>query len=118
MGVWVTSVWVTSVRMAARWAFILPIRAYKLLISPFLPRLCRYTPTCSEYAAEAILRHGVLKGMLMGLWRIMRCNPLGGYGYDPVPPESGSSPARSPGESADPPAGLLEQAPGSHGQVR
>ncbi len=67
-----------------RAAFILPIRVYQRLLSPLLGGHCRYVPTCSEYAAQAIERYGVLRGMLKGTLRIMRCHPLGGSGYDPV----------------------------------
>lgn len=65
--------------------FILPIRLYQLLLSPLLPNACRYTPTCSQYAAEAIEKYGVLKGIWLGIRRISRCHPWGGSGYDPVP---------------------------------
>ena len=60
------------------------LRAYKWLISPMLPAACRYVPSCSEYAAEAIERHGVAGGSARALWRLLRCNPLGRGGYDPV----------------------------------
>lgn len=66
--------------------FILPIRFYQRCISPMLPAACRYTPTCSHYAVEAIQAYGPIKGILMGTKRIISCNPWGGYGYDPVPP--------------------------------
>lgn len=49
-----------------------------------LPRTCKYHPTCSSYAAEAITKHGVIKGIIMGTWRILRCNPYSDGGYDPV----------------------------------
>jgi hypothetical protein len=61
------------------------LKIYKGAISPALPVSCRYVPTCSEYAAEAVARHGVLHGALLGLWRILRCNPFARGGYDPVP---------------------------------
>jgi len=63
------------------------VRGYQIAISPLLPPLCRFEPTCSEYTREALLRHGAFKGTLLGAWRILRCNPLhkGGL-YDPVPP--------------------------------
>jgi uncharacterized protein len=62
------------------------IRSYQLLVSPLLPAACRYLPTCSEYAQEAIERHGVLAGSWLALCRLARCHPWGGSGYDPVPP--------------------------------
>lgn len=65
--------------------FILPIRFYQLCISPMLPNACRFTPTCSQYAVEAIMRHGVIYGSWLALKRILRCHPWGGSGYDPVP---------------------------------
>ena len=61
------------------------IRFYKRFISPLLPPSCIYTPTCSQYIYEAIERYGVLRGSLMGAWRILRCHPLARGGYDPVP---------------------------------
>jgi putative membrane protein insertion efficiency factor len=64
---------------------ILLLRLYKFLLSPFLPVACRFTPTCSEYAAEAIHRHGALRGGLRAVRRLLRCHPFGGAGYDPVP---------------------------------
>lgn len=68
------------------------IRVYQYLISPLLPRLCRHTPSCSKYTVEAIQKHGPLKGLLLGAWRICRCNPWGTSGYDPVPdPETDSA---------------------------
>jgi len=60
------------------------LNAYKKYISPYLPPACRFYPTCSEYAREAVLRHGVLKGALKAAWRLLRCNPLSKGGYDPV----------------------------------
>jgi len=62
------------------------IRLYQLLISPLLPPGCRYLPSCSEYAAEAIERHGAARGSWLALKRLLRCHPWGGSGYDPVPP--------------------------------
>jgi putative membrane protein insertion efficiency factor len=61
------------------------VRAYQLLISPVLPPSCRFLPTCSEYAVEAIERHGALRGVGLALHRLVRCHPWGGSGYDPVP---------------------------------
>ena len=65
---------------------ILPIRFYQLAISPHFPASCRYTPTCSRYAIEALRLHGPFRGLLLALRRIGRCHPWGGSGYDPVPP--------------------------------
>jgi uncharacterized protein len=62
------------------------IRLYQRFLSPLLGANCRYAPTCSAYAIEAIHTHGSLKGGGLALWRILRCNPFGGHGYDPVPP--------------------------------
>lgn len=64
---------------------ILPIRFYQLGISPLFPPSCRFTPTCSQYAIEAIRRHGPFKGLWLALRRLSRCHPWGGSGYDPVP---------------------------------
>ena len=61
------------------------LRGYKKYISPSLGNNCRFLPTCSEYAMEAVERHGILKGGLLSIWRILRCNPFGRRGYDPVP---------------------------------
>jgi putative membrane protein insertion efficiency factor len=61
-----------------------PIRLYQRLISPALPRRCRYEPTCSAYAVQAIRELGVIRGTILAAWRLARCNPLSGGGYDPV----------------------------------
>lgn len=65
--------------------FILPIKLYQLIISPFFPASCRYTPTCSNYSIEAINKYGVIKGGWLSIKRILRCNPWGGSGIDKVP---------------------------------
>jgi hypothetical protein len=65
--------------------FILLIKIYQIVFSPLLPASCRYTPTCSHYTVEALKKYGLLKGGWLGLKRIVRCNPWGGSGYDPVP---------------------------------
>lgn len=60
------------------------LRAYKLCVSPLLPGACRFTPTCSDYARDAVLAHGALKGGLLAFKRLMRCHPWGKPGFDPV----------------------------------
>ncbi|MCQ2064876.1 MAG: membrane protein insertion efficiency factor YidD [Bacteroidaceae bacterium] len=81
-----------AVRKILRWLstlasqlLILPIRFYRKCISPLTPPSCRFTPTCSEYAIEALKKHGPLKGSWLAVRRILRCRPGGGSGYDPVP---------------------------------
>ncbi len=64
--------------------FILLVRLYQIILSPLFPQSCRFTPTCSEYAIEAIERLGILKGGWMGIVRIFRCHPFSSGGYDPV----------------------------------
>ena len=67
------------------WALVLPIRFYQRCVSPYTPPSCRFTPTCSEYAKQAFIKHGPVKGLALAIWRLLRCNPWGGSGYDPVP---------------------------------
>lgn len=74
-----------GIKLMARRAMILPIRFYQGAISPMLPAACRYTPSCSQYAAEAIRIHGIRRGSVLAAKRIGRCHPWGGSGYDPVP---------------------------------
>jgi hypothetical protein len=62
-----------------------PIRFYRKFISPHTPPSCRFQPTCSEYSYEAVDKYGILKGGRLAIWRILRCNPWGGSGWDPVP---------------------------------
>jgi uncharacterized protein len=64
---------------------VLPIRLYQILLSPILPNACRYTPTCSHYAVEALRKHGPIKGLVLATKRILSCHPWGGHGHDPVP---------------------------------
>jgi putative membrane protein insertion efficiency factor len=64
---------------------ILPIKLYQVVLSPFLPNACRYTPTCSHYAVQALRKHGPLKGLFLATKRILSCHPWGGHGHDPVP---------------------------------
>lgn len=68
-----------------RWLLLGPIRFYRRFISPLTPPSCRFQPTCSEYAYEAISRYGIFKGGRLAIWRVLRCNPWGGSGWDPVP---------------------------------
>lgn len=66
--------------------FIIPIRIYQWFISPMLPMSCRFTPTCSQYAAEAIQKYGPIKGIYLGVKRISKCHPFShSHGHDPVP---------------------------------
>jgi uncharacterized protein len=72
-------------RVSAATLLTLPIRAYRILVSPVLPPSCRFLPTCSDYAIEALRRHGAGRGLGLSLRRLARCHPWGGSGYDPVP---------------------------------
>lgn len=72
-----TAIWVSP--------FLFLIRVYQNLISPLTPASCRFHPTCSQYALEALKKHGLLKGSKLALKRISKCHPWGGSGYDPVP---------------------------------
>jgi putative membrane protein insertion efficiency factor len=65
---------------------ILLVRTYQLAIRPLLPPACRYEPSCSQYAVEALRMHGAVRGTALAAWRVARCNPWGGCGCDPVPP--------------------------------
>ena len=65
--------------------FVGLIRFYQVVISPLTPGMCRYQPTCSQYALEALRKHGILRGSWLAIKRIFSCNPWGGDGYDPVP---------------------------------
>jgi uncharacterized protein len=61
------------------------LRLYKILISPMFAGSCRFLPSCSDYAAEAVTRFGVVRGCMLAAWRLARCHPLGAHGFDPVP---------------------------------
>jgi putative membrane protein insertion efficiency factor len=63
---------------------VLPIRGYQLLLSPMVGERCKYYPSCSEYAAQAIQRYGILRGLVLAGWRLLRCNPWSHGGFDPV----------------------------------
>lgn len=65
---------------------VILVRAYQWILSPILPRSCRFEPTCSSYAVEALSRHGAVRGGWLALRRLARCHPWGSGGYDPVPP--------------------------------
>ena len=73
------------VSMAVVALLLLPIWVYQKAISPYTPPSCRFTPTCSEYARQALIKHGPVKGLWLAVRRILRCHPWGGSGYDPVP---------------------------------
>ncbi|MBM3942651.1 MAG: membrane protein insertion efficiency factor YidD [SAR202 cluster bacterium] len=66
-------------------AAVMAIRSYQKVLSPCLPAVCRYMPTCSQYSMEAIQRYGLFKGCWLAMKRLARCHPLGGRGHDPVP---------------------------------
>lgn len=67
--------------------FIFLVKVYQYMISPLLPKSCRYEPTCSHYTIEALRVHGLVRGMVLAFKRITSCHPWGGSGYDPVPPK-------------------------------
>lgn len=74
--------------MTPRGALAASFRAYKRVISPLLPPACRFHPTCSEYAAEAVETHGAVRGLALAAHRLLRCHPWSAGGFDPVPPAS------------------------------
>ena len=76
---------VLGLRKLLTYLLLLPIYFYKGAISPLTPPSCRFTPSCSTYAVEALRRHGPVKGLYLAIRRILRCHPWGGSGYDPVP---------------------------------
>ena len=65
--------------------FLTLIRIYQTLISPLLQSTCRFSPTCSEYSKQSLIKHGLIKGSILSIKRILKCHPWGGNGYDPVP---------------------------------
>lgn len=67
------------------WLMLLPVKFYRRFITPLTPPTCRFTPTCSEYAVEALQKYGPFKGSWLAIRRVLRCRPGGGSGYDPVP---------------------------------
>lgn len=74
-----------TISEAIKKAYLLPVYFYRACISPLTPAACRHTPTCSQYCIQAIMKHGIIIGTLLTAFRIMRCNPFGTHGYDPVP---------------------------------
>ncbi|MGP0103646.1 MAG: membrane protein insertion efficiency factor YidD [Solirubrobacteraceae bacterium] len=83
----------------ARMVAVTPIVVYQRFISPAIPRRCKYEPTCSRYAVDAIREYGILRGLVLAGWRLLRCNPWSHGGYDPVEAQRVfriGSPARSP----------------------
>ena len=75
----------SACRRVATWPLLALVKFYQYCISPFTPPSCRYTPTCSQYAVEALRKYGPVKGCWLTLKRLSRCHPWGGSGYDPVP---------------------------------
>ena len=69
---------------ALRKVVVAPIRLYQLLLSPMLGERCKYYPSCSEYAVQAVTRYGILRGLVLAGWRLLRCNPWSRGGFDPV----------------------------------
>lgn len=84
----------------SRWlrrAWVAPIELYRRILSPLKPQMCRFHPTCSAYASEAVLRHGILRGSALAAWRVLRCHPFARGGHDPVPPTRGGRGGRGGG---------------------
>jgi len=77
---------VSRVSCLASKPLIALVRAYQVVLSPLFGDCCRFHPSCSRYMVEALETHGAVKGLLLGLWRLLRCHPFGAHGYDPVPP--------------------------------
>ncbi len=84
-------IFLNPLSLGIRWLLtrflIILVKLYQYLVSPLLSNSCRYTPSCSQYSVEALKTHGVIKGLLLSIFRIASCNPWGGHGYDPVPPK-------------------------------
>jgi putative membrane protein insertion efficiency factor len=72
------------IERAAQSVLLAPIVLYQRVLSPALPRRCKYEPTCSRYAIQAVREYGILRGLVLATWRLLRCNPLSDGGYDPV----------------------------------
>lgn len=76
---------IEKLKQLLRHLILIPVYIYRYSISPLMPARCRYTPTCSQYTVEAVLKYGIFKGGWLSIKRIVSCNPWGGHGYDPVP---------------------------------
>jgi uncharacterized protein len=85
-----------SIEHAARRVVLTPLVVYQRSISPLLPRRCKYEPTCSRYAVQAIEEYGILRGLVLAAWRVLRCNPWSHGGYDPARDQRVFRPDRSP----------------------
>jgi putative membrane protein insertion efficiency factor len=85
---------------ALRTLAITPIRLYQRVVSPLLPPRCKYEPSCSHYAAQALQEYGILRGLILAGWRLLRCNPWSHGGYDPVHEQRVFHPRRPPAPSA------------------
>jgi len=74
-----------ALERALNWVLIGLIKVYQHTLGPLMPMSCRFEPSCSRYAVEALRRHGPFRGTLLAVWRVLRCNPFNAGGYDPVP---------------------------------
>ena len=77
--------WFWFIRQFFVYVLIIPVKIYQYLISPMIGTSCRFSPTCSAYSIEALKKYGPIKGLYLAICRILRCNPWGGHGHDPVP---------------------------------
>jgi putative membrane protein insertion efficiency factor len=82
---------------AMRAVAVAPIMVYQRVVSPAIPRRCKYEPTCSRYAVEAVREYGILRGLVLAAWRLLRCNPWSHGGYDPVEAQRVFTPSRRTG---------------------
>jgi uncharacterized protein len=87
-----------------RAVLLAPIRLYQRFVSPLFPRRCKYLPTCSEYAVEAVRDYGALRGVVLAGWRLLRCNPWSHGGYDPVSAQTLFKRRESSASAASPPS--------------
>ena len=114
---------IDALRLLPRQALIVVVRAYRLLLRPWLGNVCRFEPTCSAYAIEALQRHGALRGAALGGWRLLRCQPWCDGGCDPVPerfpnPAAGLFSRLSPQAGHAPPPSLEPTAPDTGPPIR